>query len=163
MTEPLESDIQKVIRQEELLVFRHFDESDAWRLGVALRSEAEKYESGVVIDIRREDEILFFSAMPGTSAINGDWARRKRNLVNLMHTSSYLVGLEIKYSGAADRVTGLDEKDFAWHGGSFPIRVEGVGIVATATVSGLPQRLDHKLVSDVIADYLGIDLGEFAL
>lgn len=163
MNEPRESDIAKVIRQEELLVFRSFDESDAWSLGVALRAEAEKYRPGVVIDIRRDDEPLFFSAMPGTTKINTDWARRKRNLVNLVHTSSYLVGLEINFAGAVDRVSDLDEQNYAWHGGCFPIRVEGVGIVATATVSGLPQRLDHKLVTDVIADYLGVDLGEFAL
>lgn len=163
MNEPRESDIEKVIRQEELLVFRSFDEADAWKLGNALRAEAENYEQGVAIDIRRGDEILFFTAMPGTTAINADWARRKRNLVNLMHTSSYLVGLEIKFADAAHKVSGLDEATYAWHGGCFPIRVEGHGIEATATVSGLPQRDDHKLVTDVIADYLGVDLGQFAL
>jgi uncharacterized protein (UPF0303 family) len=80
-----------------------------------------------------------------------------------MKTSSYLVGLEIAFKGAVDKISNLDEVDYAWHGGCFPIRVEGQGIVATATISGLPQRDDHKLVSDVIADYLGVDLGEFAL
>jgi uncharacterized protein (UPF0303 family) len=163
MNEPRESDIQKVIKQEELLVFRSFDESDAWALGNGLRLEAAKYPTGVTIDIRRGEEVLFFSCMPGATAVNADWARRKRNLVNLMHTSSYLVGLEIKFAGATSRVESLDEKDYAWHGGCFPIRVSGEGIVATATVSGLPQRDDHKLVSDVIADHLGVDLGEFAL
>ncbi len=163
MNEPRQSDISKVIRQEELLVFRSFDEGDAWALGIALRLEAEKYGKGVVIDIRRGNDILFFTAMPGTTSENEDWARRKRNLVNLMHTSSYLVGLEIKFQDATHKVSELDEVDFAWHGGCFPIRVQDLGVVATATVSGLPQREDHKLVTDVIADYLGVDLGEFAL
>lgn len=163
MNEPCESDISKVIRQEELLVFRSFDEDDAWALGKALRLEADKYGNGVAIDIRRGNDILFFTAMPGTTAENEDWARRKRNLVNLMHTSSYLVGLEIKFQDAAHKVADLHELDFAWHGGCFPIRVQDEGVVATATVSGLPQRDDHKLVTDVIADYLGVDLGQFAL
>lgn len=163
MNEPRESDIEKVIRQEELLVFRSFDQADAWALGAALRLEAAKYQSGVAIDIRRGEDILFFSSMPGANEVNADWARRKRNLVNLMHTSSYLVGLEVAFRGAAAKVSDLDELNFAWHGGCFPIRVAGEGIVATATISGLPQRDDHKLVSDVIADYLGVDLGEFAL
>ncbi len=163
MNEPRESDIEKVVRQEELLIFKSFDESDAWNLGIALRLEAAKYPAGVAIDIRRGDQILFFSSMPGATEINADWARRKRNLVNLMHTSSYLVGLQIRFAGAADHVANLDETDYAWHGGCFPIRVNGEGVVATATISGLPQRDDHKLVSDVIADYLGVDLGEFAL
>jgi uncharacterized protein (UPF0303 family) len=52
MSLQLESDIPKVIRQEELLVFRSFDESDAWRLGCAIREEAAKYDTGLVIDIR---------------------------------------------------------------------------------------------------------------
>lgn len=163
MNDPRQSDISKVIRQEELLVFRSFDEGDAWALGIALRLEAEKYGKGVVIDIRRGNDILFFTAMPGTTSDNEDWARRKRNLVNLMHTSSYLVGLEIKFQDAAHKVSELDELDFAWHGGCFPIRVQDRGVVATATISGLPQREDHKLVTDVIADYLGVDLGQFAL
>mgnify|MGYP000045785342 FL=1 len=163
MNEPRESDIEKVIRQEELLIFKSFDEADAWQLGNALRTEAEKYGQGVAIDIRRGDDILFFTAMPGTTSVNADWARRKRNLVNLMHTSSYLVGLEIKFADAAHKISELDEANFAWHGGCFPIRVEGEGIVATATISGLPQRDDHKLVTDVIADYLGVDLGPNAL
>ncbi len=163
MNDQRQSDISKVIRQEELLVFRSFDEGDAWALGIALRLEAEKYGKGVVIDIRRGNDILFFTAMPGTTSDNEDWARRKRNLVNLMHTSSYLVGLEIKFQDAAHKVSELDELDFAWHGACFPIRVQDRGVVATATISGLPQREDHKLVTDVIADYLGVDLGEFAL
>ncbi len=163
MNEPLQSDIQKVIRQEELLVFKTFTEEDAWALGTAMRTEAAKYGQGVVIDIRRGDEILFFTAMPGTTDLNADWARRKRNLVNLTHNSSYLTGLEIKFQQPAELVKDLNEFDYAWHGGCFPIRVEGQGVIATATVSGLPQRDDHKLVVDVIADYLGVDLGENVL
>ena len=162
MNEPRETDIGKVIRQEELLVFRTFTEDDAWALGSAMRLEAQKYERGVVIDIRRGDEILFFTAMPGTTGENADWARRKRNLVNLTRNSSYLTGLEIKFTIPSDHVKDLDEVNYAWHGGCFPIRVEGLGVIATATVSGLPQRDDHKLVVDVVADYLGVDLGEYA-
>jgi uncharacterized protein (UPF0303 family) len=163
MNEPRESDIAKVIRQEELLVFKSFDEIDAWRLGNLMRAEAANYNQGVVIDIRRGEEILFFTAMPGTNAENANWARRKRNLVNLTHTSSYLTGLQIKFQTPAELVQNLDEVDYAWHGGCFPIRLQSQGVIGTATVSGLPQREDHKLVSDVIADYLGVDLGEFTL
>lgn len=163
MNEPRESDIAKVIRQEELLVFKSFDEIDAWRLGNLMRAEAANYNQGVVIDIRRGEEILFFTAMPGTNAENANWARRKRNLVNLTHTSSYLTGLQIKFQTPAELVQNLDDVDYAWHGGCFPIRLQNHGVIGTATVSGLPQREDHKLVSDVIADYLGVDLGEFTL
>ena len=163
MNEPRESDIAKVEYQESKLVFDAFNEDTAWALGCALRSEAENYSQGVVIDIRRGDDILFFSAMLGTTSENSNWARRKRNLVNLLGFSSYLAGLKVKFQEGNRLVANLDETDFAWHGGCFPIVVLGQGIVATATISGLPQRDDHKLVSDVIAKHLGIDLGENAL
>ncbi len=163
MNEPREADIAKVEYQESKLVFGEFNEDTAWALGCALRSEAEKYSQGVVIEIRRGDEILFFSAMDGTTAENSNWARRKRNLVNLLGFSSYLVGLKVKFQESSDLIASLNETDFAWHGGCFPIKVLGEGLVATATISGLPQRDDHKLVSDVIAKHLGIDLADNAL
>lgn len=163
MNDPRESDIAKVEFQEDQLIFKSFDQEIAWQLGVALRSEAQKYSQGVVIDIRQDEEVLFFSAMPGTEAENSNWARRKRNLVKLLGISSYLVGLKVKFQNQNDLIANLDEIDFAWHGGCFPIKVEGKGLVGTATISGLPQRDDHKLVSDVIAKYLAIDLGLNAL
>ncbi|MFM6978264.1 MAG: heme-binding protein [Micrococcales bacterium] len=55
------------------------------------------------------------------------------------------------------------ETDFAPAGGCFPVRVKGQGLVGTVTVSGIPQRDDHRLASESIAEYLGIDLGEFNL
>ena len=48
----------------------------------------------------------------------------------------------------------LSEKDYAPHGGSFPIIVKGTGMVGTITVSGLPQEEDHKLVVQTIRDFL---------
>ena len=163
MNLPRESDIAKVVRQEELLVFRSFDMEDAWNIGVALRNEVQKYDGNVVIDIRRGDEILFYSAMPGTTEVNVDYARRKRNLVNLVHTSSYLVGLELAFAKVPEEIANLDEANYAFKGGCFPIRLVDNGVVATVAVSGLPQREDHKLVTDVLADYLGVDLGDDAL
>ena len=41
---------------------------------------------------------------------------------------------------------GLDPAVYADHGGAVPIRVQGAGVVAVATVSGLPSREDHALV-----------------
>ena len=163
MNVPLETDIPKVIRQEELLVFRSFDEDDAWKLGCALREEALRYGAGLVIDIRAGNQILFNSFMPGATVENIDWVRKKINLVEIMKTSSYLIGLEVKFRNGEEKINGLSDVDYAWHGGCFPIRLTTGEIVALATVSGLPQRDDHKLVTDVIADYLGVDLGEYAI
>ena len=40
----------------------------------------------------------------------------------------------------------LDSRDYAAHGGVFPLIVKGVGPVGTVGVSGLPQVQDHEFV-----------------
>jgi uncharacterized protein (UPF0303 family) len=71
----------------------------------------------------------------------------------LLQKSSYAVGLSLKQEGLTlEQKMGLPARDYASHGGSFPIRVDGVGCVGAVTVSGLPQREDHELVAAVIAE-----------
>lgn len=153
------TDQQKVAAQEKLLVFQSFDENTAWQLGNILRAKAESSDQSVTIDIRQGDDCLFFTAMKGTTPINADWARRKRNLVNKLQKSSFALGL----SRALGKDVPADDEDHAAHGGCFPIRVAGVGFIGTATVSGLPQREDHILVTEGIAELLKLQLGENAL
>ncbi|MFM6939355.1 MAG: heme-degrading domain-containing protein [Rhodoluna sp.] len=159
MTTNDELDLQKALAHEELLVFSHFDENTARDLGLVMRERAESL-GPVIVDIRTvANDPLFYVAMPGTTPANADWARRKRNLVNQLSTSSYVVAINERRGESAMEYMALDPRDHAPHGGCFPIRVKGAGMVATVTVSGLPQRDDHKLAVDCIAEYLGVDLG----
>jgi uncharacterized protein (UPF0303 family) len=48
----------------------------------------------------------------------------------------------------------VSSMEFSAHGGCFPIRVRGVGIVACATVSGLPQEEDHALVVECLRRFM---------
>lgn len=160
----LERELECLEKQEELLQFDRFDNSTAWELGLALKEMCEKTQVAVTIEIRLCRETVFFYAMPGTSPNNSDWARRKRNTVELMQLSSYAVGLSLERDGEAlVSKVGLPLRDFASHGGSFPIRVRGIGCVGVATISGLPQRDDHCYVTNVIAAMLGLSLNEFSL
>ena len=94
--------------------------------------------------------------MPGTTPANADWARRKHNTVELLQRSSYAVGRSLAREGKTlEQKMGLPQRDYATNGGSFPIRVDGVGCVGTVTVSGLPEREDHKLVVAVLAEMCG--------
>jgi len=158
-----QTDLAKILHQEELLVFPKFDETDAYAIGTLIHDRAVREGWSVVIDIRRGEDIWFMHAMPGTNQENFDWTRRKRNLVNKTHNSSYAGSLRTSLGLVDPEQEGWTVADFAPAGGCFPVRVKGEGLVGTITVSGIPQRDDHRLSSETIAEYLGVNLGEHNL
>jgi uncharacterized protein (UPF0303 family) len=160
----IEQEIERIALQEERLRFRSFDASTAWTVGTRLRTVAESRRLAVAIDIQVNGHTLFVSAMPGTTPDNMDWIRRKRNVVRRFHRSSYAIGLQLrKEQKTLAETIGVDDRDYAPHGGCFPIKLHGTGCVGTITVSGLPQRADHELIIEVLAEILEQPLKELAL
>jgi uncharacterized protein (UPF0303 family) len=139
-------DIAEIEAEAAVLVLTAFDETTALRLGQALVDLAVAKDLPVVIDIRTADRTLFHAALPGATPLNDLWARRKSNTALKFQLPSLLVGLRNRATGKSLEGEGLDAADYADHGGAVPIRVRGVGVVAVATVSGLPQIEDHRLV-----------------
>ncbi len=157
-------DIQRLSEQERRLVWAHFDLGRAWQLGSRLREMALAQELALTIEIRLAAETVFFCAMPGVTPANADWARRKRNTVELLHRSSYGVGRTLEHESQTLLATmGLAPRDYASHGGSFPIRAAHAGVVGCVTVSGAPQRVDHNIVVMAIAEQCGVPINEIAL
>jgi uncharacterized protein (UPF0303 family) len=156
-----EDDLAAIAAQETELHFTRFDEDAAWRVGSRLRELAASRKLVLAIDIRRFGHPLFYAALAGSTPDNAEWIRRKSNLVARFHRSSYAVGLDM--GASLFEKYGLPIADFAAHGGSFPIRVHGAGIIGCATVSGLPQRADHELVVEALCAELGKDYARIAL
>ncbi|MFM7336500.1 MAG: heme-degrading domain-containing protein [Tabrizicola sp.] len=123
-----------------------FDELAALRLGQILVDFALAEDLPVVIDIRTADRTLFHAGLPGSAPLNDRWARRKSNTALMFQLPSLLVGRKLAAKDEALARHGLASEDYAEAGGAVPIRVAGMGVVAVATVSGLPQVEDHKLV-----------------
>jgi uncharacterized protein (UPF0303 family) len=163
-TMDLATDIARIADQEKRLRLAGFDVDTAWQLGTSLREIALRRGMALVIEIRLARETVFFAAMGGTTPANADWARRKRNVVELLHRSSYGVGRSLEHEGKALADTmGLPARDYATHGGSFPLLVAGVGCVGAVTVSGAPQREDHEVVVEALAGLCGVKLADVAL
>lgn len=157
-------DIARIAHQEDLLQWRAFDNASAFELGLRLKAACESAGVATTLEIRLGRRTVFFYAMPGTAPGHADWARRKRNVVELLERSSYAVGLSAEEEGQSIEASmGLSARDYAAHGGSFPLRVKGVGCVGVATLSGLPQREDHDLLVGVLASLCGVDATEIAL
>lgn len=157
-------DVARIREQERRLRFVQFDLATAWDLGCRLRRIAEARGIAVAIEVRLARQTVFFCAMPGSTALNANWARRKRNTVELTGRATYAVGQELGADGPAfHEVQALPEGEYAAHGGGFPIIVEGVGCVGAVAVSGPPQRQDHALVVEALAEICGVPLAEIAL
>ena len=147
--------LQALEQQEQELQFTEFRNEAALALGFALAEAARRERKPVTIDICRNGQQLFHCAMPGTSADNDAWIRRKNNVVNRYGHSSYHVGTDFRARGKSfDADARLDPDLFAAHGGAFPLSIRGVGVIGTITVSGLPQAEDHEFVVRQIRAFL---------
>lgn len=157
-------DIARIAEQERRLRPTRFDAALAWQLGERIRQIAQQRGIALAIEIRIARETVFYYAMPGTTPANADWARRKRNVVELLQQSSYGVGRSLEKEGKTlEQKMGLPSRDYATHGGSFPLVVDAVGFVGTVTVSGAPQREDHEVVVLALAEICGVNPQEVSL
>ncbi len=157
--ETLDRDLQILEQQEAQLRFTVFNEDTAWQLGSLLRHALLATNAGGTVEIELAGHLLFACATPGAQPGQANWIRRKRNTVHHFARSTYAVGRKLERDGGTLRSRhGLAERDFAAHGGGLPLWLQGTGPVGSLIVSGLPQREDHNLLIDVLANFLQIDV-----
>ncbi|MCV9997850.1 heme-degrading domain-containing protein [Pararhizobium sp. YC-54] len=160
----IDADLEQIALQERELQFDSFSLATGWALGALLRAMAVERKLGVVIDVTLFSMPVFYSALEGSTPDNPNWVRRKRNCVFRFLKSSYALGLSLaKQDTTIQAKFGLSEAEFAPHGGSFPIVVKGTGCIGAVTVSGLPQRDDHNMVVEALAQLLGKDIASLKL
>ena len=156
--------LSKISHQEKILTFARFDEDIAWALGCQIRQWARQAGWPIVVDVRQFHRQLFFAALPGSTPDNIEWVRRKINVVQRFHRSSYAVGREMAAkSTTLEKCYGLPLHDFIDHGGAFPITADGCGTVGCITVSGLPQQDDHMLVVRGLCEIQGKNFADLNL
>lgn len=160
----IEQDLTRIAQQEQTLRFSRFDPTTAWELGSLLREMALERGVAVVIDVSLHAMPAFYCALPGTTADNAAWVRRKRAVALRFFQSSYGFGLKLSQQNTTiEERYGLANADYATHGGSFPIFVEGTGCIGAVTVSGLPQREDHNMVVEGLCRLLGRESASLSL
>ncbi len=156
MTEATHDRVAELTVDETRFLFDSFDSAAAWRLGKLMVERALVDDAAVIIDIRRPGLILFRSAIAGTTAENEAWLERKARTVFRYETSTALLAARFEAQGVDAWTAGwFDTEQFAAAGGSFPVRVQGVGVVAAITVSGLTSDEDHAFVIQCLTEYVG--------
>lgn len=138
--------LTELAQDAKSVIYPRFDENIAIDLGQRMTEIARNDGLGVVINIRTANRTLFHAATLGSAALNDLWAQRKSNTALMTGKASLTVGVENRAKGRSLPDDGLDFAEFADHGGAVPVVVAAAGVVAVATVSGLPQLDDHALV-----------------
>ena len=155
-------ELDSLLREEEELQFSTFSSDAALEIGQMLVKAAKQSGWAVTIDITRNQQCLFHHAMMGTSIDNAEWLCRKNKVVNRFGHSSYYMGSYLRSLGQTmEEKYSISAKEFASHGGAFPLIIKGVGVVGTISVSGLTQKDDHALVVKVLRLYLAKTLERF--
>lgn len=146
--------LEALLQQEDELQFDYFNNDLAWQLGCKLKEIAEQKNRHVAIEIYAFKQTLFSFAMANTQLDNQLWIKRKRRTVLRFGNSSYYIN---QYNKSKNRVfeeqDHIDAKQYAGHGGAFPIRIRNSGLVGVVTVSGLPQIEDHQMVIEALAAF----------
>jgi uncharacterized protein (UPF0303 family) len=147
--------LKQLLQEEQELQFTRFNEETAWEIGSQLFELSKSRGLPVTIDITRGRHQLFHASLPGTSADNDEWIKRKVRLVYRFGHSSFYMGQLLKSKDKSiEQAYLISESEYGPHGGCFPVIVKGTGMVGTITVSGLSQEEDHELVIQAIRDYL---------
>jgi uncharacterized protein (UPF0303 family) len=147
--------LDELAAEEAELQFPGFSPDDAWQLGGALVTAAREAGAPVAVDITRHGHQQFHAALAGSSPDNDRWIERKARVVDRFgHSSLYMRVLCERDGATLEEKFLLDGREFAAHGGAFPILVRGVGPVGTVVVSGLPQLEDHRMVVAALREHL---------
>ena len=159
----IDADLLLLAAQERALQLASCSAETAWQLGSRLRASLLARSAGGTVEIEVARQLTFACTTPGAAPGQANWIRRKRNTVHHFAQSTYAVGRKLERDGGTLLSRhGLDDADFAAHGGGFPLVLAGTGMVGSVVLSGLPQREDHNLVIDALADLLGIDVPRLA-
>jgi uncharacterized protein (UPF0303 family) len=146
--------LQTLLQEEADLQFSVFTNETAYKVGNRIIEKAMRENKSIVVDIRRNGELLFYSRMDGRSSHNDEWVSWKNNIVHHFGHSSYYMHVFLKSTGSTVEASGLNPNDYKAQGGAFPLLLKDEGIVGTITVSGLPGEEDHNMVVSVLRELL---------
>jgi uncharacterized protein (UPF0303 family)/catechol 2,3-dioxygenase-like lactoylglutathione lyase family enzyme len=146
MVDPSPWSLADLLDQEERTTLERFSDTDALELGAILLARASLDRLRIAIDVSRGRHQLFHAALPGTSAEEDSWLRRKtRTVAHFGHSSQYVTQAHADEGTDLERDDGLSAAKFALSGGGVPIRARNAGVVGILAISGLTGIEDHEL------------------
>lgn len=143
-------DIEEFMKHE----FLSFTNDDAVDLGLTAVEVISDWELNLAVDIVIGDDLVFRAKLGDTGPGNDPWLAGKAAVARKFGEPSLLVKLRHKVDGGDfTNRDDIDHDTYKAHGGSIPIFVSGE-LVATITMSGEPDRIDHEAAAEAIRRYL---------
>ncbi|KVE05370.1 MULTISPECIES: heme-degrading domain-containing protein [Burkholderia] len=133
----------------------HFNAAVARRIGEIAVNLATRRGLPIAVGIVGGHAPLFYCALDGSDARDGDAIRRRQNTVLRFGQSSLAVGACFRRAGWSLRSQGLSDDDYALDGGGVPLRLAGAGIVGAMTIAGLGSEDNHALVVECLRWHVG--------
>ena len=136
------------------LLLKSFSNKEALKMGLKVVDLAQQKGLIIGVEISRLNQTVFLFIDDGLPADKHNWIRRKANVAKHFEESSLAVKEDLAKGNMSLKETfGLDDTDYVARGGSIPIMVEDAGLIATVTVTGLPDVEDHQLIVDALREY----------
>lgn len=144
--------LNKIIENENELVFNSFNNEDALRLGQIMIEIGRKYKKPIAVRVFINNYIAYQFLMEGTTDFHCGWMDRKQNLVERTHKSSLRCAIEQQFADKKMKWWDNEEK-YAFCGGGFPIRIQNK-YIGVAIVSGLTDIQDNAIAVEAIKTFL---------
>ena len=141
--------------EEKALVLPALDVAAALEIGQIAYELATSRGINPAIEVRIGEWIVFHASLPGTDTTNDWWMGRKARVVLLTgHSSMHerVLAEETNIDWFAKH--GVEEEQYAIHGGGLPINVAGKGLAGILLISGMPQIQDHLLGVEALTEFL---------
>lgn len=153
----MEEAIKILQMQEEILQFTHFTNADAWELGCFLVSESKRRGLTIGVMIQLNNGVTVFQHLEDGITLD-KWKDMQRKAEVTKERESSSLRSFMEYSQLEESLSKdvLSKKD-PIYGGSFPIRIEEVGVIGSLTIAGLDHVLNHDFLVKCISKYLHVD------
>ena len=147
--------MKEALALEEELQFPCFNNQMGLDLGLLFVKRAKEAGHAVTIDIMKCGQQIFHYSFAGTLPDNDEWVKRKINVVNRLHHSSWYFHCYLEQEQKTiDERYHISAYEYSPYGGCFPLIVRNVGVIGTITISGLAQEDDHAFCVSCIREYL---------
>ena len=147
---------QDLLQQQNSLLFQNFSIDYVNAASEFFSRLSLDFKLPMAAELRFDDWVVFHQSFPGSSPENDDWISRKARVVKLTGNSSLYERVkseEEKYNWFEKN--SVSEKEFAIHGGGFPIKNSDGKLLGSIMVSGLPQIEDHKVAVKTLEYLMG--------